>query len=153
MQGDALLSPLLRKEEQEEGRKTEVSDREKLTDSSEDESVKEETEVTEEEEVVLVEKSCDTEEKSSDKDWADQMEEESEEEGKESDKEGICKALYACVARDESELSFEPGSIITKVRRSESRGWFVGTLEGKRGLVPANYVEILSDYWEVTIGL
>ena len=29
MQGDALLSPLLRREEQEEGRKTEVSDKEK----------------------------------------------------------------------------------------------------------------------------
>ena len=65
VQGDALLSPLLRKEEQEEGRKTEVSDKEKLTDSLEDGSVKEEPEVTEEEEVVLVEKSCDIEEKSS----------------------------------------------------------------------------------------
>ena len=59
---------------------------------------------------------------------------------------GICKALCACVARDESELSFEPGSIITGVRRGESKGWFVGTLEGKRGYVPADYVVILSDY-------
>ena len=44
------------------------------------------------------------------------------------------------------ELSFKPGSIITKVWPSESRGWFVGTLEGKRGHVPANYVVILHDY-------
>ena len=50
------------------------------------------------------------------------------------------------MARDESQLSFEPGSIITGVRRGESKGWSVGTLEGKRGYVPADYVVILRDY-------
>ena len=80
------------------------------------------------------------------KDGADQVEEESREEEKECDKEGICKALYACVARDESELSFEPASIFTKVWQSESRRGFVGTLEGKRGYVPANYVVKLHYY-------
>ena len=55
----------------------------------------------------------------------------------------VCMTQYACVAQDESELSFEPGSIITKVRPSGWRGWIVGTLEGKRGYVPANYVVIL----------
>ena len=58
----------------------------------------------------------------------------------------VCRVrtLYRRVTEDELELSFQPGSIITIHRLSEtSEGWIVGTLDGKKGYVPANFVEIL----------
>ena len=58
----------------------------------------------------------------------------------------VCRVRTLCsrVAEDESELSFQPGSVITIHRLSEaSEGWIVGTLDGKKGYVPANFVEIL----------
>ncbi|KAI1721529.1 rhoGAP domain-containing protein [Ditylenchus destructor] len=51
------------------------------------------------------------------------------------------KTLYSCSAGHETELSFEPGQIITNVYESKEEGWLVGTLNGKTGLIPANYVE------------
>jgi len=53
------------------------------------------------------------------------------------------KTLYACSAGHETELSFAPGQIITNVHDSKEEGWLVGTLNGKTGLIPANYVETL----------
>uniref|UniRef100_A0A914W3K5 SH3 domain-containing protein n=1 Tax=Plectus sambesii TaxID=2011161 RepID=A0A914W3K5_9BILA len=53
------------------------------------------------------------------------------------------KTLYLCIAGHESELSFSPGQIITNVFESKEEGWLVGTLNGKTGLIPANYVESL----------
>ncbi|XP_038055667.1 rho GTPase-activating protein 26-like isoform X6 [Patiria miniata] len=56
----------------------------------------------------------------------------------------ICvRTLYACNADNESELSFVPNEIIINVRASKEKGWLLGTLNGKTGLVPENYVEIL----------
>lgn len=54
------------------------------------------------------------------------------------------RTLYACVGEHETELSFEPNAVITGVRPSLEPGWLEGTLEGKVGLVPENYVEFLS---------
>ncbi|TRY74076.1 hypothetical protein TCAL_06711 [Tigriopus californicus] len=54
------------------------------------------------------------------------------------------RTLYACVAEHETELSFEPNQIIVNVRPSLEPGWLEGTLEGKFGLVPENYVEFIS---------
>ncbi|KAH7731804.1 Protein T04C9.1 c [Aphelenchoides avenae] len=51
------------------------------------------------------------------------------------------KTLYQCVAGHETELSFDPGQIITNVYESKEEGWLVGTLNGKTGLIPSNYVE------------
>jgi len=69
--------------------------------------------------------------------------------------------LYACVGENDGELSFEPNQIITNgeltsdfiswaesdmffsVRGSLEPGWLEGTLNGKTGLVPENYVEFL----------
>uniref|UniRef100_A0A336MDA1 CSON015484 protein n=1 Tax=Culicoides sonorensis TaxID=179676 RepID=A0A336MDA1_CULSO len=51
------------------------------------------------------------------------------------------RTLYACLAENDGELSFEPNQIITYVRRSNERGWLIGTLNGKSGLIPENYVE------------
>uniref|UniRef100_A0A8R1DVH9 Rho-type GTPase-activating protein 26 n=1 Tax=Caenorhabditis japonica TaxID=281687 RepID=A0A8R1DVH9_CAEJA len=53
------------------------------------------------------------------------------------------KTLYACTPDHHSELSFEPGQIITNVYESNEDGWLVGTLNGKTGLIPSNYVEPL----------
>jgi Rho GTPase-activating protein 26 len=72
------------------------------------------------------------------------------------------RTLYACLAENEGELSFEPNQIIingesstlplpfyltlspSAVSRSNEPGWLVGTLNGKSGLIPENYVEILN---------
>lgn len=73
------------------------------------------------------------------------------------------RTLYACLAENEGELSFEPNQIIINgkrnssfnefvihnliqfsVSRSNEPGWLNGTLNGKSGLIPENYVEILS---------
>lgn len=53
------------------------------------------------------------------------------------------RTLYACLGENDGELSFEPNQIITNVRTSQEPGWLEGTLNGKTGLVPENYVEIL----------
>uniref|UniRef100_A0A1B6CK14 Rho GTPase-activating protein 26 n=2 Tax=Clastoptera arizonana TaxID=38151 RepID=A0A1B6CK14_9HEMI len=53
------------------------------------------------------------------------------------------RTLYACMGENDGELSFEPNQIITNVRSSVEPGWLEGTLNGKTGLVPENYVELL----------
>ncbi|KAK7873479.1 hypothetical protein R5R35_011824 [Gryllus longicercus] len=53
------------------------------------------------------------------------------------------RTLYACLGENDGELSFEPNQIITNVRSSMEPGWLEGTLNGKTGLVPENYVEFL----------
>ncbi|XP_058837113.1 rho GTPase-activating protein Graf isoform X2 [Topomyia yanbarensis] len=53
------------------------------------------------------------------------------------------RTLYACLAENDGELSFEPNQIITNVKRSNEPGWLEGTLNGKSGLIPENYVEVL----------
>jgi hypothetical protein len=53
------------------------------------------------------------------------------------------RTLYACLGEHDGELSFEPNQIITNVKNSQEPGWLEGTLNGKTGLIPENYVEIL----------
>ncbi|XP_052744576.1 rho GTPase-activating protein 10 isoform X2 [Bicyclus anynana] len=53
------------------------------------------------------------------------------------------RTLYACVGESEGELSFEPNQIITDVSASGEPGWLRGSLDGRSGLVPMNYVEPL----------
>ncbi|XP_047668507.1 rho GTPase-activating protein 10 isoform X2 [Tachysurus fulvidraco] len=53
------------------------------------------------------------------------------------------KAVYPCEAEHDSELSFQVGAIFHAVTPSREPGWLEGELEGKRGLIPQNYVEIL----------
>uniref|UniRef100_A0A665TZ47 Rho GTPase activating protein 10 n=1 Tax=Echeneis naucrates TaxID=173247 RepID=A0A665TZ47_ECHNA len=52
-------------------------------------------------------------------------------------------AVYPCEAEHDSELSFQVGAIFTAVTQSREPGWLEGELEGKRGLIPENYVELL----------
>ncbi|XP_078371210.1 rho GTPase-activating protein 26-like isoform X2 [Oculina patagonica] len=51
------------------------------------------------------------------------------------------KTIYPCVAENSSELSFDAGMVISNVRPSKEPGWLEGTLNGRTGLVPENYVE------------
>ncbi|XP_062909398.1 rho GTPase-activating protein 26-like isoform X2 [Mobula hypostoma] len=53
------------------------------------------------------------------------------------------RALYACKAEHDSELSFSAGTIFENVHSSREPGWLEGTLDGKTGLIPENYVEFL----------
>ncbi|XP_036379607.1 rho GTPase-activating protein 26-like [Megalops cyprinoides] len=53
------------------------------------------------------------------------------------------RALYACKAEHESELSFIAGTIFENVHPSREPGWLEGTLDGKTGLIPENYVEFV----------
>ncbi|RVE64096.1 hypothetical protein OJAV_G00142810 [Oryzias javanicus] len=52
-------------------------------------------------------------------------------------------ALYACKAEHESELSFIAGTVFMNVHASREPGWLEGTLDGRTGLIPENYVEFL----------
>ncbi|XP_048850915.1 rho GTPase-activating protein 26-like isoform X1 [Brienomyrus brachyistius] len=51
------------------------------------------------------------------------------------------RALYACKAEHESELSFTAGAIFENVHPSREPGWLEGTFNGRTGLIPENYVE------------
>ncbi|XP_037545774.1 rho GTPase-activating protein 10 [Nematolebias whitei] len=53
------------------------------------------------------------------------------------------KAVYPCEAEHDSELSFQVGAIFSAVTQSREPGWLEGELEGRRGLIPENYVEML----------
>ncbi|NWY73112.1 RHG26 protein, partial [Erithacus rubecula] len=53
------------------------------------------------------------------------------------------RALYACKAEHDSELSFTAGTVFDNVHPSQEPGWLEGTLDGKTGLIPENYVEFL----------
>ncbi|KAG7321189.1 hypothetical protein KOW79_015604 [Hemibagrus wyckioides] len=53
------------------------------------------------------------------------------------------RALYACKAEHDSELSFIAGTIFDNVHPSREPGWLEGTLDGRTGLIPENYVEFL----------
>uniref|UniRef100_A0A7N5ZST7 Rho GTPase-activating protein 26 n=1 Tax=Anabas testudineus TaxID=64144 RepID=A0A7N5ZST7_ANATE len=53
------------------------------------------------------------------------------------------RALYACKAEHDSELSFIAGTIFENVHASREPGWLEGTLDGRTGLIPENYVEYL----------
>ncbi|XP_051822121.1 rho GTPase-activating protein 10 isoform X2 [Antechinus flavipes] len=53
------------------------------------------------------------------------------------------RAVYPCEAEHSSELSFEIGAVFEDVQTSREPGWLEGTLNGKRGLIPQNYVKLL----------
>ncbi|XP_054248405.1 rho GTPase-activating protein 10 [Indicator indicator] len=53
------------------------------------------------------------------------------------------RAVYPCEAEHSSELSFQTGAVFEDVQFSREPGWLEGTLNGKRGLIPQNYVQFL----------
>ena len=110
------------------------------------------------------EKPEESKEESKEEEEADQVEEVSKEEGSKRDRpetgevmeelrrrlaHGAAGPPPVCEVRTlgtydkkrSDELSFQPGSIITVHRISEtSLGWIVGTLDGERGYVPTNTI-------------
>lgn len=55
---------------------------------------------------------------------------------------GQARGLYDFDAENESELSFKEGDIVW-IHYRQFPGWFLGEKEGKSGLVPENYVQLL----------
>lgn len=52
-------------------------------------------------------------------------------------------ALSVLVIGAEDEVSFDPGDLITEIEQVDE-GWWIGTApDGRRGLFPANYVEVI----------
>merc|ERR1712212_133311 len=50
-------------------------------------------------------------------------------------------ALYDYQAMAEDEISFDPNDVISNIEMVDE-GWWAGELGGKRGMFPANYVEV-----------
>ncbi|GCB65867.1 hypothetical protein scyTo_0011925, partial [Scyliorhinus torazame] len=59
--------------------------------------------------------------------------------------EGLCaRALYDYQAADETEISFDPDDILTKIEQIDEGWWRGYAVDGSFGMFPANYVELLS---------
>ena len=53
------------------------------------------------------------------------------------------RALYTYNAVEDDELSFKSGDIVSKLTEEDAQGWCKGRHNGKEGLYPANYVELV----------
>ena len=53
------------------------------------------------------------------------------------------KAVYDYQAEDESEITFDPGDIITNIEQIDDGWWRGQSPDGRFGLFPANYVELI----------
>lgn len=53
------------------------------------------------------------------------------------------KALYDYEAAEEDELEFKTGDVFEKLEDEDEQGWCKGRKDGKVGLYPANYIEVL----------
>ncbi|KAI9093111.1 hypothetical protein DFS34DRAFT_273381 [Phlyctochytrium arcticum] len=51
------------------------------------------------------------------------------------------KTVFDCAGDSVDELSFRSGEIISDVKPADDEGWFRGTLNGRTGIFPGNYVE------------
>ncbi|XP_023858747.1 drebrin-like protein A [Salvelinus sp. IW2-2015] len=78
-----------------------------------------------------------------DEEEEDFVEENEVQEISENGQEACVRALYDYQAEDESEISFEPGDIISAVETVDKAWWRGCTKDGRQGLFPANYVETI----------
>uniref|UniRef100_A0A667YJ49 Drebrin n=1 Tax=Myripristis murdjan TaxID=586833 RepID=A0A667YJ49_9TELE len=76
--------------------------------------------------------------------FEEEEEEEEEEESAATPERQMCvRALYDYQAEDETEISFEPGDIISDVETIDKAWWRGCSKDGRQGLFPANYVETI----------
>lgn len=61
----------------------------------------------------------------------------------EASKQQKARAIYDYAAQETNELSFKEGDIITVVDKITDSDWWMGELNGKKGVFPTNYVEIM----------
>eukprot|EP00088_Acartia_fossae_P068401 TRINITY_DN8673_c1_g1_i5.p1 TRINITY_DN8673_c1_g1~~TRINITY_DN8673_c1_g1_i5.p1 ORF type:complete len:613 (-),score=149.34 TRINITY_DN8673_c1_g1_i5:499-2337(-) len=55
------------------------------------------------------------------------------------------RAIFKFKGTNNDELKFKKGDIITLTQKKEEGGWWEGTLDGKTGWFPSNYVEEVTD--------
>ena len=53
----------------------------------------------------------------------------------------MARGLYAFAAQSPQELSFNPGDVLAVV--SQDGQWWTAELNGRRGLIPSNYVQLM----------
>ena len=56
----------------------------------------------------------------------------------------LCVAKHTFNAQRENDLSFVAGDVIL-VEKARESGWWIGSLRGKKGFFPRNYVEVKDD--------
>ncbi|KAF9356185.1 HOG (high osmolarity glycerol) pathway protein [Mortierella sp. AD094] len=76
-------------------------------------------------------------------DYMDELEDKDQEQDDEEDRtQGYARGLYDFDAENSSELSFREGENLW-IHYRQFPGWFLGEMDGKTGLVPENYVQLL----------
>lgn len=56
------------------------------------------------------------------------------------------RAIYEFVARNQDEISFQPGDIVmVPAEQNGEPGWLAGEIRGHLGWFPESYVELVSD--------
>jgi len=63
----------------------------------------------------------------------------------------MIKALFDFDANEVNELSFKENDILVLIEKPEDSDWWKGELNGKQGLFPSNYVEVIKETAPVKI--
>ena len=62
----------------------------------------------------------------------------------------LVRAVYKFKGSNNDELKFKKGDVIT-ITQQEDGGWWEGTLDGKTGWFPSNYVEEMVSGWPAVL--
>lgn len=65
--------------------------------------------------------------------------------GDKTQKKKSCRCLFEYKAEREDELNITEGDIITILDENAMEGWWKGSLHGKEGLFPNNFVELINE--------